>query len=86
MKSAGKSAPQKPRYMPPAIDPEQIPQLLEHALAGDVVQLGSLEELCAVLAEAQRRGYELKHRTEWEQRADPWLLILVPVQATGTAA
>lgn len=61
-----------------AFDARQIALMADRAIAGDVVQPASIPELCALLAALQERGYGLKRRTEWEQRANPWLLLVTP--------
>ncbi len=60
----------------PEIDARQITLMADRAIAGDVVQPASIPELCALLAALQARGYGLKRRTEWEQRANPWLFLV----------
>lgn len=77
--------PRQPRYVPPVIDPAQIRVLADRALAGDVVQPESIEELGAFLDELRRRGYELKRRTEGEQREAPWLFLIAPLSASVPA-
>ncbi len=59
-----------------AFDAQQIALMADRAIAGDVVQPASIPELCALLGELKGRGYGLKRRTEWEQRANPWLFLV----------
>lgn len=69
--------------LPPApapLDAGQLAALAERVIAGDVVQPANLADCCALLAVLQGRGYELKRRTDWEQRAAPWRLIVVPTE------
>lgn len=74
-----------PQPQPPVLDAAQLDALADRAIVGDVVQSGSLMEFCALLAVLQARGYELKRRTEWEQRAAPWLFLVVPAETPGGA-
>jgi hypothetical protein len=76
-------APKLVRYVPPAIDPQRVAHLADRVLAQDVVTPNSIEEFSALLTELRQRGYTLKQRTEWEQRAAPWLLLVVPLASVS---
>lgn len=77
-----RTARQRPTLQPDSINPQQIAIMADQTLDGGVVQPSSIPELCALLDVLRSRGYELKRRTEWEQYAAPWLLIVVPSQAS----
>ncbi len=69
----------------PAFDARQIALMAERAIAGDVVQPASIPELCALLSELKARGYGMKRRTEWEQRANPWLFLVEQIRVKHDA-
>jgi hypothetical protein len=64
--------PSAPAYVTPPIDPVCISALADRVQAGDVVQAGSIDEFCALLAELQRRGYALRERSEAEKQRAPF--------------
>lgn len=64
--------PAAPAYVTPPIDPAHVAALADRVQAGDVVQAGSVDEFCALLAELKRRGYALRERSEIDKQRSPF--------------